>query len=394
MPVLLLAAGVSCAPPLQTTTTAPAPTTTASEAVVSTTVGAVITTEAAPEVQEIITGLTEPAVAVTEVTTELPAATTTQEVVAETTTVATTTTTTTTTITTTPPPPPPRLNGKQREALIGHLGNIDLRNTDTLVLTPRQRLAISQELEYQQLGLPAFTDPTPWQRLSREQQEEFNRKYLALRPELQEFSKGQFTSLPEDRQEHAFNMFISLDLKTLTQVIENELFREREAQEQQRQAVEAERRRQQEILRARQEQEQRSRFQEVPRSQSGTNFKRFNPAEFTQQQQQFQQQTPQFRQPQPVSNNQRPNFDPRRRQPVQQQQFQQQPRQQQFQTQFQQQPQQQQFFNQNQFQQQPQAQQQQPQPTEQDLRHFAQAEAQIAEAVRLQSCLANPAQCA
>merc|ERR1712107_348780 len=123
--------------------------------------------------------------------------------------------------------------------------------------------------------------------------------------------------------------------------------------------------------------EQRSRFQEVPRSQSGTNFNRFNPAEFTQQQQQFQQQTPQFRQPQLVSNNQRPNFDPRRRQPVQQQQFQQQPRQQQFQTQFQQQPQ---------------AQQQQPQPTEQDLRHFAQAEAQIAEAVRLQNCLANPAQ--
>merc|ERR1712029_1320622 len=153
----------------------------------------------------------------------------------------------------------------------------------------------------------------------------------------------------------------------LTQVIENELFRERENQEQQRQAVEAERRRQQEILRARQEQEQRSRFQEVPRSQSATNFNRFNPAEFTQQQQQFQQQpTPQFRQPQPVASNQRPNFDPRRRQPIQQQQFQQQP----------------------------QPQQQQPQPTEQDLRHFAQAEAQIADAVRLQSCLANPAQCA
>ena len=52
-------------------------------------------------------------------------------------------------------------------------------------LTPRQRLAIAQELEYQQLGLAAFTDPTPWQRLSREEQLEFNRKYLALPAELQ-----------------------------------------------------------------------------------------------------------------------------------------------------------------------------------------------------------------
>merc|ERR1712142_505766 len=54
--------------------------------------------------------------------------------------------------TTTPPPPPPRLSGKEREALIAHLGNIDLTQTDKLVLTPRQRLAIAQELEYQQLG--------------------------------------------------------------------------------------------------------------------------------------------------------------------------------------------------------------------------------------------------
>ena len=42
-----------------------------------------------------------------------------------------------------------------------------------------------QELSYQKLGLPAWSDPTPWQRLSREQQIEFNRKYLALPPDLQ-----------------------------------------------------------------------------------------------------------------------------------------------------------------------------------------------------------------
>ena len=261
-----------------------------------------ITTANAIEAEDFITGVTDPALLVAEVTTELPTATTTEEVTTTTTTQATTTTATTTTTTTTPPPPP-RLSAKEREALIAHLGNIDLRNTDTLVLTPRQRLAIAQELEYQQLGLPAFSDPTPWQRLSRDQQEEFNKKYLSLAPELQEFSKNQFTNLPEDRQEHAFNMFISLDIETLSQVIENELVREREVAEQQRLAAEAERRRQQEVLRQRQELqgqfEPRQRVPEVPRSQGGTNFNRFNPQQFTQQQQQFQQpQQQQFQQPQ------------------------------------------------------------------------------------------------
>ena len=61
----------------------------------------------------------------------------------------------------------------------------DLRDLGRLSLSPGQRLALSQELELQQLGLPAFTDPTPWQRLSRDQQLEFNRKYLALPTHLQ-----------------------------------------------------------------------------------------------------------------------------------------------------------------------------------------------------------------
>merc|ERR1711937_888335 len=99
----------------------------------------------------------------------------------------------------TPPEPTtaPRIAARERESLISHLGNVDLTNVDKLVLTPRQRLAIAQELEYQQLGLAPYTDPTPWQRLSREQQEEFNRKYLALRSDLQEYSRNQFLSLPE-----------------------------------------------------------------------------------------------------------------------------------------------------------------------------------------------------
>ena len=195
---------------------------------------------------------------------------------------------------------------------------------------------------------------------------------------MQEFSKKQFTSLPEDRQEHAFNMFITLDLETLSQVIGNELVREREALELQREAEEREKQRRLEVLRARQE------LQEVPRSQTGNNFNRFNPQQFQQQPQQQQQSVaaPQFS---PVD--QRPNFDPRRRQPIQQQQ---QFRQQQFR---QQQFRQQQQLPQSSFQTQFQQQQQQPQPTQQDLRHFAQAEAQIQEAVRLQNCLANPSSC-
>merc|ERR1712106_804773 len=215
-------------------------------------------------------------------------------------------------------------------------------------------------------------DPTPWQRLNRQQQAAFNEKYLALRPDLQEYSKAQFTALSEERHEHAFNMFLSLDVKTLTEVIEGELVREREAAEQQRLAQETERQRQDEIRRAQQQQQQqqqqRNRFQEQPRSQGRTNFNQFQ-----QQQQQFQQQAPQFQ-----ANRQRPNFDPRR-QPAQ--------------------PQQQQFQGFSQFQQQPQ-QAQQAQPPQQrqisaaDQRHLAQAEAQIAEAVRLQGCLANPAACA
>merc|ERR1719336_3808363 len=142
------------------------------------------------------------------------------------------------------------------------------------------------------------------------------------------------------------------------------------------------------ILRARQEFEQGNRFQEVPRNQAATNFNRNRVAPSPRQQ--FQQQpAPQFNPQQ----QQRPNFDPRRRQPVQQpQQFQQR---QQFQRpqQFQPRPQ---LQTQDQFSlgnPQPQPQRQQPQLTQQEQRHFAQASAQIEEAVRLQNCLANPAQC-
>ena len=65
------------------------------------------------------------------------------------------------------------------------LGPVDINTLDRLDLSARQRLAITQELQYQQLGLPSYSDPTPWQRLTRAQQIEFNRKYLALPQKLQ-----------------------------------------------------------------------------------------------------------------------------------------------------------------------------------------------------------------
>ena len=119
----------------------------------------------------------------------------------------------------------PNIGANERQELISKLGNIDFTQTDleTIEMTPRQRLAISQELEYQHLGLPVFTDPTPWQRLSRSQQEEFNKKYLALSPELQEFSRDQFLTLSERGQRHAYTAFLTLDSSTLSAVIEREM---------------------------------------------------------------------------------------------------------------------------------------------------------------------------
>ena len=80
-----------------------------------------------------------------------------------------------------------------------------------------------QELQLQQFGLPAFSDPSPWQRLSRGQQLEFNRKYLALPRELRVFSRGQFLSLPEQKQMRAYSAFLRLDSDTLRNIIQKEM---------------------------------------------------------------------------------------------------------------------------------------------------------------------------
>merc|ERR1711892_998461 len=133
-------------------------------------------------------------------------------------------------VTTVPPPvqTTPDLSGKERKALISHLSKDNLGNVDQLVLTSLQKVAILQELEHQKLGLPPFTDPTPWQRLTRGQQLEFNTKYLGLSLELQEYSRKQFLSLPDDRQAHAYGVFLSADLQTLSHAIERELISEQQ----------------------------------------------------------------------------------------------------------------------------------------------------------------------
>merc|ERR1712123_340604 len=138
-------------------------------------------------------------------------------------------------IVTTEPPPvqtTPDLSGKEGKALISHLSKDNLGNVDQLVLTSLQKVAILQELEHQKLGLAPFTDPTPWQRLTREQQLEFNTKYLGLSLELQEYSRNQFQSLPDDRQAHAYGVFLSADLQTLSHAIEQELIREQQVLQQ------------------------------------------------------------------------------------------------------------------------------------------------------------------
>jgi len=157
-----------------------------------------------------------------------------------TTTTSTTTTIATTTVTTTPSTTAfptiryestERLSADTRRYLLQDVPTIGLDQLGKLNLSPKQRLALSQEFEYQQLGLPPFTDPTPWQRLTRDQQLEFNRKYLSLPPVLQEYSRNQFLSLPDDRQEKAYNTFVTVDIETLTKAIEREYSRERLALE-------------------------------------------------------------------------------------------------------------------------------------------------------------------
>ena len=75
---------------------------------------------------------------------------------------------------------------------------------------------------------------SPWERLTRVQQEEFNRKYLELRPELQEFSRQQFLSLAEDGRTHAYAAFLSLDSDTLAAVLQRELETVQQQQQEQR----------------------------------------------------------------------------------------------------------------------------------------------------------------
>merc|ERR1712025_331351 len=115
------------------------------------------------------------------------------------------------------------LSGKERFALIGHLGQVDLRKVDKLILTPRQQLAISQELELQELGLPSYHDPTPWERLTEIEKLTFNEKYRSLSNDLQEFARKQFLSSPDDILIHAFRMFVNLDSNTLSRVLTREV---------------------------------------------------------------------------------------------------------------------------------------------------------------------------
>jgi len=340
---LLLAAGVSCAPPLEldpvtTVTTTAAPrleTTETSLPYIESTTSVVDlfetttqeklgpkTTES-KKLQETttainslnqITTMEQIEEMVQAVTTEIPAT----ELSASTAATPTTTmatqalvelSTTSRPAFTTPQTRSPYISGNERETLLSYLGNVDLNEVDKLILTPRQQQAITQELEHQKLGLTPFSDPSPWQRLTKDQQMEFNRKYLALRQDLQEYSRNKFLSLSEEMQEHAYNAFISLDINTLAEVITNEVKREQE-EEIQRMIEERERlEKEQQQQRHRDfKQQQRNRFQEQPRSQHGIRLNSLNFNKVEQKSEKIQ------------TSRQRQNFDPRMRK---QQQFQQ-----------------------------------------------------------------------
>ena len=77
------------------------------------------------------------------------------------------------------------LTGKERRALISHLSEEAVTPGSDLVLSPRQKEALRQEVELRRRGHAPWADPSPWQRLSRHQQLLFNEKYLALPRELQ-----------------------------------------------------------------------------------------------------------------------------------------------------------------------------------------------------------------
>ena len=83
------------------------------------------------------------------------------------------------------PPPESWMSGKERRALVSHLHDLDLDSGAALVLTPRQKAALRQELGARRMGLAAWADLTPWQKLTRAEQRKFNEKYLALPVELQ-----------------------------------------------------------------------------------------------------------------------------------------------------------------------------------------------------------------
>ena len=112
-----------------------------------------------------------------------------------------------------------RIPGSERRALLLRL---DLDSANLEELNGRQKAALEQEVSYRELGLEPWSDPNPWQRLTRDQQLAFNEAYLALGSEVQEFARQMFVTVSEAQQEHAFAAFLTLDLATLTAVLEKE----------------------------------------------------------------------------------------------------------------------------------------------------------------------------
>merc|ERR1712072_1064971 len=154
---------------------------------------------------------------------------------------------------------------------------LDLESAKLEELSARQKAALEQELSYRELGLEPWSDPNPWQRLTRDQQLAFNEAYLALGDEVQEFARQMFVTVSEAQQEHAFAAFLTLDLATLTAVLEKEkaeqeAIAEAEAEALRQAEAEKQIRERQRQLEASRQQQSRQRLRartEEPRNQQG-----------------------------------------------------------------------------------------------------------------------------
>ena len=207
-------------------------------------------------------------------------------------------------------------------------------------------LAISQKLGTRAPGLSPVIDLLPWQKLSKEEQHHLQ-QYLALRPELQDFTKSQKSIL---------NIFLGLDPETVSEAIESELMKQNEEVEQHKQMIEGE------MINDKGKVPTLATYQNIAEKRQRSLYVKQNKKKQVQRRTQEKPSNLNFER-------QRPNYDPRKPQL-------------QFQRKLSNKNPQDQFLKQRQF-----------NLNTVETLHFQQAEDLLVESIRLQGCLVNPATC-